>query len=68
MRRDEATLLDILTACERIFEFKGDLDKTGFLKDLKTQSAVLHQLMVVGEAVKRLAPETRQSAPESRGL
>ncbi len=64
MQRDEATLLDILTAGERIIEFKGDLDKTSFLKDLKTQSAVLHQLMIVGEAVKRLSPETRQSAPE----
>ena len=64
MQRDEATLLDILTAGERIIEFKGDLDKTSFLRDLKTQSAVLHQLMIVGEAVKRLSPETRQSAPE----
>lgn len=64
MQRDEATLLDILTAGERIIEFKGDLDKMSFLRDLKTQSAVLHQLMVVGEAVKRLSPETRQSAPE----
>lgn len=64
MQRDEATLLDILTACQRIFDFKGDLDKTGFLRDLKTQSAVLHQLMIVGEAVKRLSVETRQAAPE----
>jgi uncharacterized protein with HEPN domain len=64
MQRDEATLLDILTAGERIIEFKGDLDKTSFLRDLKTQSAVLHQLMVVGEAVKRLSLETRQAAPE----
>ncbi len=35
--------------------FKGDLDKSAFLDDLKTQSAILHQLLVLGEAVKRLS-------------
>ena len=63
MQRDEATLLDMLTAGRRIIEFRGDLDKQGFLEDLKTQSAVLHQLMILGEAVKRLSPEIRQEAP-----
>ena len=30
-----------------------------FEVDLKTQSAVLHQLLVIGEAVKRLSPTFR---------
>ena len=64
MHRDEATLLDMLMAGRRIIEFKLDFDKQGFLEDPKTQSAVLHQLMILGEAVKRLSLEVRQEAPE----
>jgi uncharacterized protein with HEPN domain len=64
MPRDEATLLDIVTAGRRVLEFKAGMEKEEFLDDLKTQSAVLHQLMILGEATKRLSLETRQSAPE----
>lgn len=32
--------------------------------DWKTQSVVLHQLLVLGEAVKRLSPEFRERHPE----
>jgi uncharacterized protein with HEPN domain len=41
----------------------GDLDKPAFLNDLKTQSAILHQLLVLGEAVKRLSEGFRTSHP-----
>jgi uncharacterized protein with HEPN domain len=57
MARDEATLLDIARAARLVLEFKQGLDKAAFLQDFKTQSAVLHQLMVMGEAVKRLSPD-----------
>ena len=59
MARDEAVLLDIVRAARLVLEFKQDLDKDAFFEDLKTQSAVLHQLMVIGEAVKRLSAEFR---------
>ncbi len=36
---------------------KQGLDKETFLKDYKTQSAVLYQMVVIGEAVKRLSHE-----------
>jgi len=62
--KDTATLLDIARAARLILEFKGDLEKRGFLEDLKTQSAILHQLMVIGEAVKRLSATFRQRHPE----
>lgn len=52
MSRDDAALLDILRAARLAVEFKGTLDKPAFLKDLKTQSAILHQLLLLGEAVK----------------
>lgn len=64
MSRDEGNLLDILKAARLAIEFKGQMDKTGFLADLKTQSAVLHQLLILGEAVKRLSPEFRAAHPE----
>lgn len=64
MSRDDAVLLDMITAAERIVEFKEGMDRQGFLQDVKTQSAVLHQLMIIGEACKRLSMETRDRAPQ----
>jgi len=64
MSRDEATLLDIARAARLVLEFKQDMDKATFLKDIKTQSAILHQLMVMGEAVKRLSQDFRTRHPE----
>jgi uncharacterized protein with HEPN domain len=59
MQRDEATLLDIATAARLVQAFTQGLEKETFLKDYKTQSAVLYQLIVMGEAVKRLSDELR---------
>lgn len=55
MSRDDAAILDILKAANLALAFTGKLDKAAFLADLKTQSAILHQLLVLGEAVKRLS-------------
>lgn len=59
MRRDDANLLDILTAARLALTFTEDLDEAAFFEDPKTQSAVRHQLLIVGEAVKRLSTEFR---------
>jgi uncharacterized protein with HEPN domain len=59
MPRDEHTLLDIANAARMIISFTQGMTKRAFLKDYKTQSAVLHQLMVIGEAVKRLSAAFR---------
>ncbi len=64
MPRDDAHLLDILKAARLAIEFKSTADKPEFLKDAKTQSAVLHQLLIIGEAVKRISPEFRAAHPE----
>ena len=64
MYRDEATLLDIAAAARLVLEFKEGMDKAAFLDDIKTQSSVLHQLMVVGEAVKRLSDDFRSRHPD----
>ena len=64
MSRDSATLLDMLKAARLAVQFKAGFDKTGFLGDPKTQSAILHQLLVLGEAIKRLSEEFRALHPE----
>lgn len=64
MHRDEAVLLDIARAARLVLEFKQGMDKAAFLQDIKTQSSVLHQLMVMGEAAKRLSEDFRTCHPE----
>ena len=63
MTRDDAILLDIVNAARRIQAFIQDMKKEAFLGDLKTQSAVLHQITVMGEAVKRLSTVFRDLHP-----
>jgi uncharacterized protein with HEPN domain len=63
MPRDDATLLDIVNAARLIQTFIQDMTKEAFLVDLKTQSAVLHQITVIGEAVKRLSQAFRERHP-----
>lgn len=63
MARDEATLLDIAHAAHLIQSFIAGMTKDDFLRDHKTQSAVLHQLTIVGEAVERLSRAFRDSHP-----
>ena len=63
MSRDSATLLDILKAARLAIEFREGMEKRAFLNDPKTQSAVLHQLLILGEAAKRLSAEFREQHP-----
>lgn len=63
MPRDDATLLDIVKAGRLVQTFIQGMAKDEFLADLKTQSAVLHQLTVIGEAVKRLSQPFRDRHP-----
>jgi uncharacterized protein with HEPN domain len=53
--RDAASILDMMVAGRRIQEFTTGQDYTEFSKDLKTQSAVIHQIQILGEAAKRIS-------------
>jgi len=64
MSRDDAALVDLLEACRSALDFLGAMGKEQFLHDKKTRSAVLHQLLVLGEAAKRLSPEFRERNPQ----
>ncbi|HSX10962.1 MAG TPA: DUF86 domain-containing protein [Chlamydiales bacterium] len=63
MQRDDAFLLDILNAAETARKFIGGLSREEFLKNSLVQSGVLHQIIIVGEAVKCLSAEFRKSHP-----
>jgi uncharacterized protein with HEPN domain len=56
---DEIVRQDIINAGKLILEFIEGFDKKTFVSDRKTRSAVLYQLTVIGEAVKRLSKEFR---------
>ncbi len=50
MQRDDASLLDIFNAARLALSFVDDMSETHFAGDPKTQSSVLYQLLVIGEA------------------
>ena len=64
--RDSSALFDIYQAASKVVEFSRGFDQQSFLSDERTQSAILHQLMIIGEAVKRLSAEFRQAHPHIR--
>jgi len=55
--RDQAALLDIAQAAQSALAFVDGFTLDDFAADAKTQSAVLYQITIVGEATKRLSPE-----------
>ena len=64
MSRDAVTVDDILAAASRIGRFVAGIDRESFVNDEKTRSAVLHELLVIGEACKRLSEAFRAANPE----
>lgn len=62
--RDKASLLDIVKAANLALEFVRDMTQSEFKSDLKTQSSVLYQIAILGEAVKRISTDLRQQYPD----
>ncbi len=61
--RDQASLIDISNAAQLALSFTENLTQSEFEVDLKTQSAVLYQIAIIGEAVKRLSLDFRAQYP-----
>ncbi len=64
MSRDKASLLDIVNAAKRVLKFAEGLDKSTLATNDEKQSAILYQVIVIGEATKRLSSEFRTQHPE----
>lgn len=63
IERDLLFLEHIRDAIERIERFTSE-GRTAFMGDDKTQSAVMRQLEIIGEATKRLSEEFRRVHPD----
>jgi uncharacterized protein with HEPN domain len=61
MNRDEATLLDIYNAAQCILQFSSQLTKDDLANNAEKQSAILYQIIVMGEATKRLSSNFRNT-------
>jgi uncharacterized protein with HEPN domain len=64
MQRDIASIRDIVTAAYEIQAFIGDSTEEAFLQDDLRFSAVIHKLLIVGEACTRLSDNFRGRYPE----
>lgn len=65
MSREWQTYLDdIRTACEKILNFTSGMDRDAFFRDDRTYHAVVHCLLIIGEAVKRVPEDVRQRYPQ----
>lgn len=63
-RDPKITIQEIILACENSIQFVKGMTFEEFLVDIKTQSAVQHQILILGEAVKRLPEEIKTSHPD----
>jgi uncharacterized protein with HEPN domain len=64
MRNDDVLLLDMLLAIRRIVKFTDGMSEAEFKNDEKTQSAVLREITVLGEAARLISSETESSHAE----
>ncbi|MEA3350625.1 MAG: DUF86 domain-containing protein [Chloroflexota bacterium] len=63
MLRDDGYLLDILNAAQIAVDYASELSWEEFIKDMRTQDAVLRRLEIVGEAARRVSDLTRDKYP-----
>jgi uncharacterized protein with HEPN domain len=62
--RNPGTLLQMRLAAQRVIDFTKGTDLEAFKQDDLLQSAVQHQILIIGEAVSRLSPDFLQAHPE----
>lgn len=60
---DDATALDIVLACRRVRRFLEDVDEPSFQADEEKRWAVVSQLLIIGEAARRLSHAFQREHP-----
>ncbi len=64
-QRDDSLLLDdLITAATRLVEIGGEYEPGDLGQDRESQEMVQWNLLMMGEAVKRLRPVTRERFPD----
>jgi uncharacterized protein with HEPN domain len=63
MQRDTTLLLDMSRAARQIAEFKGAMNFEQFRTDAKTQSALIHQFLLIGEVSKLISDDFKKRNP-----
>ncbi len=61
MQRDKALLVDMYQAARQIASFKADIGFEQFRSDAKTQSAIIHQFLIIGEVAKLLSEQFKKA-------
>jgi uncharacterized protein with HEPN domain len=64
MSSDQEVILDLYHALNKILAFTQNMDKQKFIDDEKTQSSVLYQIVIMGEAVNRLSEQFKNQHPQ----
>lgn len=62
-RQDINCLNDMLEAARRAVNFSTGLSYDDFVKDIKTQDAVVRNIEIIGEAAKNVSENTRDKFP-----
>ncbi len=61
MKNDKVYIQQIMDSISKIEAFVVDMDKSQFLNDQKTQSAVIMQLTLIGEISKKISETVKDS-------
>jgi uncharacterized protein with HEPN domain len=63
VKRDRPYLQHIIDSIDSIREYTRD-GRDAFMRDAKTQDAVIRNFEIIGEAPERLSPETKALRPD----
>ncbi len=63
-REIRVLLVDILESIGRIEEYTQSMSEGQFMRDVRTQDAVIRRLEVIGEAVRNIQPGFRDRYPD----